>query len=183
MGVDPAGHSSRSATNQHPSPSLSASASTLTSTHIRLTHSSRLTCTQHQLPSTLHVAHLSFGAAPSWARIVQGRMCPSVLPQPQPMAAATRDDFFALYKRSRLGAHVGICHSSGLQDIYISCRLLSPFLASIAPIAKHNRCHQRCVHAATVTTPPSPPPAPHLALSLTPSNTLPAKCPRRAVKR
>jgi hypothetical protein len=68
------------------------------------------------------------------------------------MTTATREDFFALYKRciaSGLLAHVGMHHSSGLQNIYSFCSLSSPSIANIAPPAKSHHL-QRHDQAAAV---------------------------------
>jgi hypothetical protein len=97
--------------------------------------------TQQQTNSTLSADHLSSSAALSWASNVRGeaRVITQLQPQFTATMTATRDDFFMLYDccvACGILASVGLRHSAGLQEIYISCSLPMPNIASIAPAVK-----------------------------------------------
>jgi hypothetical protein len=148
-GIATAERSPGSATTQHPTPGPSASPyAGVDDDTVRLAGSALVnTCpslagTQQQ-PNSTPAADLPSSTAPSWASIVRGGARVSSQPQPQPMVrvTATRDDYFSLNEcciAGSLRARIGMRHSAGLQEIYISCSL--PTLS----IAGHEHGHEHC---------------------------------------
>jgi hypothetical protein len=118
----------------------------------------RLAGNQQQFSSTLPDDLLSSNAVPTWASIVRGRVCKC--PAAAPAYSIGNQRALRFQWASRV--HLGVCHSSGLQNIYISYSLPSPSSAGIAPAAKcchHCPCRHDRGTAIAATSPPAPPPA------------------------
>jgi hypothetical protein len=81
--------------------------------------------------------------APTWSSIVRERKRArnSLLPPPAtPLAALSREDFFALYERCIKGclkARFTVHHAAGIQEVSLTCSITPLPFTTIAPTTKH----------------------------------------------